>query len=160
MSTTATPLIGKPRWTRRALMGGIGVLLAPLGLAGVVWGVHLSGLLVLVIGLHGLSELWRRVRVADGTLVVQGRISRRSVELSRLTRVGISLDRYAWVAPRDGQPFYLRMIDEPTHLSLPESPEEFVERLRAAAEQSGARLEAETEWRSEPPPGTARFFSA
>ena len=121
---------------------------------------RLLGLIALGGGLFLLADLWRKVTVTPDRLVAQGRVTRRSVDLSRLVAVGMSLSAKPWVVPRDGQPFYLRMVSD--IMGDPDNPMSlgFAEELRERALAAGATLEPEAEGStSQPPQGASPFFS-
>lgn len=151
-------LTGRPTATRRVGSGVAGLLLIVVALLLLLQG-NLWGLLVLLAGFYGVSELRRKVVVESDLLIVQGRVTRRTTRLSTLNRIGISTMARAWVAPRDGRPFYLRMLIDEAGWASP-GVWEFVPLLRERAMAAGARLQPEPGERTEPPPGVAPWFSA
>ena len=137
----------------------VGSIFVAIGVGRLVVGDPI-GLVALAGGLFLLADLWRKVTVTGDRLVAQGRVTRRSVDLSGLEAVGLSMSAKPWVAPRDGQAFSLRMVsDIRGEQSLPDSLG-FAEQLRARALAAGATLEREPEGpTSQPPKGAAPFFS-
>jgi hypothetical protein len=146
---TSNPLVGRPHGTQRFRNVTVGVLLGAVG-AGVLVRGNLLGVGLVVLALLLLADLWRKVTVTADRVVAQGRVSRRTADLSELTQVALSAMNRPWVAPRHGRSFYLRMVTE--------HPDEFVTELRARATAAGASLEPAPVRTS--PPGAAPLFSA
>lgn len=157
-SLARRPLVGRPTATRMFGGGAAGLLLS-VGALLVIMDGNVWGLLLLALGFYGLSELWRKVTVNQDMLVAQGRVTRRSTALVTLHRVGVSTSARAWVAPRNRQPFYLRMLTDEAGWATP-GVWEFVPALRERALAAGASLQDEVRERTEPPPGIGPWFSA
>lgn len=136
-----------------------GPLLTAVGLAALVWKGNLLGAIFVAAGLYLLSDLWRQVTVAQGRLVAQGRVSRRSFDLSELRQVAVSPMSVVWVQASNMPAFYLRMLAESASGDNP-GIWDFPARLRTLAEQAGATPDpAPAEETTPPPEGTRPVFS-
>lgn len=157
MSLGPNPLVGRPHWTLRARNVAIGLPILVIALVVLVKG-NPWGLLLLPLSLYTLADLWRKVTVTDDRLVAQGRVTRRTEELSHLVDAGVGPMAHAWVAPRDGRAFYLAMLSDMKN--EPGNPDAwtFVAELRARAEAAGATLAPASEDETSPPPQDAAPF--
>lgn len=135
-------LVSRPDGVGRARLGVPGVLLLPLGMLGVAAGSRWAWIVV-ALAVFGVTEFRRRAWVRDGRLIAQGRLIRRSAELSELTRVTVSPMHRVWVATRSGQVFYLRMVTDVDADGLHLASPPFHEQLRGLALEAGATLQDE-----------------
>ncbi|MEO5853053.1 MAG: hypothetical protein ABIQ15_11120 [Nocardioides sp.] len=157
MSAGANPLIGRPHWTLRARNVAIGLPLLAIAVGVLLRGNPL-GLLILPLSLYTLADLWRKVTVTDDRLVAQGRVARRSAELSHLVDAGVGPMARAWVAWRDDRAFYLPMLSDMKN--EPGNPDAwtFVDLLRARAEAAGATVAPPSQEDTSPAPQDAAPF--
>ncbi|WP_154402124.1 hypothetical protein [Ornithinimicrobium cavernae] len=152
-------MVSRPHWSTRLRLVIPGIVVLAMGVLGAVKGNHLAWVLV-AVGLFGLSELWRSVRVRDGRLVAQGRIVRRTVALTELTAIGVSPVHRVWVGAASRRPFYLRMVNDLGAAASNPTPSPFAEGLDRLARQAGADLAGQAPQDGFPPRGTRPFFSA
>lgn len=160
VEAAAPRLVGRPHWTLRARSAAVGLPIALIGALVLARG-NSWGLLLLPLGLYTSADLWRRVTVTRNRLVAQGRLGRRSVELTHLVALGVSPMARLWVSPRDGRAFYLPMVSDLK--GDPDNPDvwTFADLLRDRAVAAGAALEPDSrEETRRPPVGTADFFGA
>ncbi len=159
MTSGSNVLVARPHSTKRLVAATAGPVLTLVGLAALAWKGNLLGAVFLMAGLYLLSDLWRRVTLSDGRLVAQGRVSRRSFDLSELRQVAVSPTAVVWVQAHHMPAFYLRMLAESTSGDNP-GIWDFPQRLRAAAESSGATPEPSPAADTAPPPlGIRPVFS-
>ena len=150
-----TTLIARaPAWQR--VQRWPGLLLLAVGLWSLVYGFEPVVLVLLAVGFWGTAEFWRGLRVTGGTVVAQGRMTRRSVPLVDVLQVGQSPGRTLWLQSKGRRTLVLRMaesrIDEQGGLV------EIQQRLRELAAAAGATLDEPLEERVPAPrPSTPLF---
>jgi hypothetical protein len=155
MDSELTTLIAKPRaWQR--WMRWPGVIILVLGLWSLAFEREPAALAFVAVGFWGASELWRGLRVTGGTLLAQGRVSRRTLPLVDIVQVGHGPMGAAWVQPRAGRTLVLHMAEVRT--DQPGRVPEIAARLRELAERAGADLAPAAEGEVSPPrPATPLF---
>lgn len=132
-----TTLAAGPRGWQRAQRWPA-VLLLVAGLWSLRFGVEPVALAAMAVGLWGLGEFWRGIRVTDGVLVAQGRVSRRRLPLVEVDEVGHTSTGTPWVRPREGRTLVLQMAEK--RLDQPGKGPEIAAALREQAVQAGADL--------------------
>lgn len=159
MASGSHVLLARPHSTTRLVAATVGPVLTLVGVAAVGWKANMFGLVFVLAGLYLLSDLWRRVTLGDGRLVAQGRVSRRSFDLTELRQVAVSPMAVVWVQANHMPAFYLRMLAESTSGDNP-GIWDFPQRLRAAAVSIGATPDpAPTTDTALPPEGISPVFS-
>ncbi|MFC7486413.1 hypothetical protein ACOCJ7_14300 [Knoellia sp. CPCC 206453] len=157
MELTTAPLVGRPHWTQRFASGLGGGLFLAIGLIVLVKGEWLGAPLAL-FALFVLADLWRKVTVSDTSLSARGRVMSKQVALSELTDGGLSPLSRIWVQPRDGRPFYLRMVSQYGKAGAV-GVEDFLPQLAIRVESVGGHIKATDDKRAHPR-GTHPLFSA
>lgn len=147
MDTLSNLISGRPAGYIRWRDAGLGALLAAAGVKSTL-AAQALGPILLVVAVFLLAGLRRRVDLTDETLVAQGRFTRREVPLRDLAAVGVSPVERAWVAPREGRPFYLYAVGG-RHIATHSGPE-FAAEIRRRAIAAGADLREEPGERSSP----------
>lgn len=154
LDTELTTLIARPRAWQRAQRWP-GFLLLVVGLWSLVY-AEWWGLAFAAVGFWGAAEAWRGIRVTGGTLVMQGRVLRRTLPLTAIRQVGLSPARTLWVQPHEGRTLVLHMAESRT-----DQPGTFVDvhdRLRQLVVDAGGELEPELEEWIRPPRPATPFF--
>lgn len=95
-----------------------------------------------LFALFVLADLWRKVTVTRTTLTARGRIVSKSVPLSEVTDGGLSPLSRIWVQPREGRPFYLRMVSQYGKAGAV-GVADFLPELAARVEAAGGTVESE-----------------
>lgn len=149
--------MGRPHWSQRFAAGVGGGLFLAVGLIVLVKGEWLGAPLA-VFAVYVLADLWRKVTVTDTTLTARGRVTSKRVDLSDLTDGGLSPLSRIWVQPREGRPFYLRMVSQYGRAGAV-GVADFLPRLAAQAVAAGGHVEASDDKRPHPK-GTHPLFSA
>ena len=133
-----TVLVGRPHVARRAAQAVLGLVVGVVGVL-LVSGGSWFGVAMLLLGLYGVSELWRSATLTTDRLLVRSRVARRQVDLRDLTRVALSPTGAIWVAPAQGRPFYVRMVSALADGGHPDVTT-FLAALRERATAAGAHL--------------------
>jgi len=157
VESNTNPLVGRPHWSQRFASGVGGGLFLAIGLTVLVKGEWLGAPLAL-FALFVLADLWRKVTVSDTTLSARGRVTSKKVALSELTDGGLSPLSRIWVQPREGRPFYLRMVSQYGKAGAV-GVQDFLPQLAARVEAAGGHIEASDDKRAHPK-GTHPLFSA
>lgn len=152
-----TALVGRPHGSQRCASGVGGGLFLVVGLIVLAKGEWLGGPLAL-FAVFVLADLWRKVTVTDTMLTARGRVTSMSVALSEITDGGLSPLSRIWVEPREGRPFYLRMVSQYGKAGAV-GVSDFLPQLAARAESAGGHVSA-TEDKRPHPKGTHPLFSA
>ena len=157
VESNTNPLVGRPHWSQRFASGVGGGLFLAIGLTVLVKGEWLGAPLAL-FALFVLADLWRKVTVSDTTLSARGRVMSKKVALSELTDGGLSPLSRIWVQPREGRPFYLRMVSQYGKAGAV-GVQDFLPQLAARVGAAGGHIEASDDKRAHPK-GTHPLFSA
>ena len=156
MDAELTTLIARPSAWQRAQRWP-GALLLGVGLWSMAYGFEPAALLFIAVGVWGISEFWRGIRVSGDRLIAQGRVWRRTVPLIEFRQVGTSPSRTVWVQARGRRTIVLHMAETRTDVTGG-SVVDIAERLRELAQEAGATLDPPLDGPTRPPRPSTPFF--